>query len=71
MIEHPFFAEVKEGERRENAQKRLVRFLRGNYNVSKDRSYSFYGIDGLELPRGTEKFRLIRTMVLVQKNEEF
>ena len=45
--------------------------MRLNYNISKDRSYVSYSIDGLDLAQGHEIFMQIKTMVLVKMGVGF
>jgi hypothetical protein len=52
VIGHGYFDGIRKMEERVVFRDRLIRFLRGNYNISKDSSYSFYGIDGLLMPQG-------------------
>lgn len=51
-LTHPYFADIAKVDTKEKAKQQFVQFLRLNYNISKDRSYVCYSIDGLDLPRG-------------------
>lgn len=57
VLKHPYFSEIAEERNRSQCREKFVRFLRGNYNISKEKSYPPFGIEGLNLLRGTEVYR--------------
>ena len=71
MIKHPYFDELKDEKNRELVRKKLIRFLRGNYNIDRERSYFSLGINDLDLEMGREIHRELKTMVLVQMAKQW